>query len=65
MMKTFEELGAANDNGTVKIRVTFDLETSGDTDAEELGYLLNMLRFEMRHWPKWRSKLQPVRVLPK
>jgi hypothetical protein len=43
---------------TTKVRITIDLETEGETVAEELGWILNLLRFELAHWPKWRGKIR-------
>jgi hypothetical protein len=48
---------------TVKVRLTMDLETDGQTDAEELGWILNLLRFELAHWPRWRGKIRRVEML--
>jgi hypothetical protein len=47
----------------VKVRLTLDLETSAETDAEEFGWILNMLRFELAHWPRWRGKIRRVELL--
>ncbi len=47
----------------VKLRLTLDLETNGETDAEELGWILNLLRFELAHWPRWRGKVRRVDIL--
>lgn len=48
---------------TIKVRLTIDLETEGETYAEELGWMLNMLRFEVSHWPRWRGKIRRVEVV--
>ena len=52
------------DPNTVTMRVAVDVETGGDTDAEELGWMLNMLREELRRWPRWRGKIRSVQLLP-
>jgi len=52
------------DENTVTMRLSVDVETGGDTDAEELGWMLNMLRDELRRWPRWRGKIRSVRLLP-
>jgi hypothetical protein len=52
-----------NEN-TVTMRLSVDVETGGDTEAEELGWMLNMLRDELRRWPHWRAKIRRVELLP-
>ncbi len=47
----------------VKVRLTLELETNGQTHAEELGWILNMLRFELAHWPRWTGKIRRVEML--
>ena len=44
----------------VKMQVIIDLETSGDTPAEELGWLLNLLRYELGRAPGWRGRIRRV-----
>jgi hypothetical protein len=51
------------DENTVTVRLSVDVETGGDTDAEELGWMLNMLRDELRRWPHWRTKIRGVKFL--
>ncbi len=46
---------------TVKLHLTVELETSGDTKVEEFGQLLKMLHFEVAHWPRWRGKLRRIK----
>ncbi len=49
---------------TTKVRITIDLETDGERPAEELGWILNLLRFELAHWPKWQGKIRRVDLNP-
>lgn len=44
----------------VKLSIVLEVETNGDTDAEELGWMLNLIRFELTHWPRWRGKIRRV-----
>jgi hypothetical protein len=46
----------------VKLQVIIDLETSGETHAEELGWLLNLIRYELTHAPNWKGKIRRVVV---
>ena len=45
---------------TVKLQVTLDLETNGDTEAEELQYLLHLLGEEIRRAKKFQGKIRRV-----
>ncbi len=47
----------------IKVRITMELETDGQTDAEELGWIVNLLRFELAHWPRWIGKIRRVKML--
>lgn len=45
---------------SVKLRVTLELEANPLCEAEELGWILNLIRFELSHWPRWRGKIRRV-----
>lgn len=47
----------------IKLRFTIEVETDGETNAEELGWMLNMLRFELAHWPRWRGRIGRVELV--
>ena len=47
------------------MHVTLELETHSDTDAEELSWMLNLLRFEMSQWSShWKGRVRRVQFLP-
>lgn len=48
---------------TVKVRLILDVETNGNTSAEELGWLVEMLRFELNHWPRWKGRVRRIALL--
>jgi hypothetical protein len=47
----------------VKVRVTVELETNGETEAEELMYLLNMIRSEIQQHKRWKGKIRRVSLI--
>lgn len=50
----------------IKMHVTLEIETSGETEAEELGWMLNLLRFEMSQWStNWKGKVRRVQFTPR
>jgi uncharacterized membrane protein len=46
----------------VKLQVVIDLETNGETPAEELGWLLNLIRDELGKASGWKGKIRRVIV---
>ena len=49
---------------TVKLQITIELETHGDTEAEELGWILNLLRNELSRARNWKGRVKGVRFSP-
>ncbi len=47
----------------VNVRVTLDLQTDGETLGEELAWMLNLLRFEIDHWPRWNGRVRRIELL--
>jgi hypothetical protein len=50
-------------DNVIKVRLTMELETDAETNAEELGWIVNLLSFELAHWPRWRGKIRRVEML--
>jgi hypothetical protein len=48
---------------TIKLSVTLELETSGDTEAVQLQWLLNLLRAELFLSRTFRSRIRRIQFL--
>lgn len=49
-----------NDPKNIKVHIHLEVETDGDTPAEELSWLLNLIRYEMTVRPNWTGKIRRV-----
>lgn len=49
----------------VNVRVIIDFSTDGETPAEELAWILNLLRFEIAHWPRWNGRIRRIELGPR
>jgi hypothetical protein len=48
-------------NNQVKVAILLEVETDGETPAEELTWLLNLIRCELVARPNWKGKVRGVR----